>query len=292
MGYLKIITAILIWSSLGIFVRKAGLSTLNTVFYPAVVALLLQFLILSSTGQIRGALKNAGSINNLLILSLVPFFFLANTLLFFFAFKHTTIANSVLTHYTAPIFVAMLAPVFLKEKIFRTTWVAIMLSSLGLWVMLGRPDFTQMLAVNDINTRGIIAGAFSGVAYAFIILTIRGISSKFSALYIVFVQNLIVVLALFPFVLGLENISQALPYLITMGILHSTVAPILYVDGLKSVKANEAAVLGYFEPVGAIILAFIFLKETPEPIALLGGGLIIFSGIMILRRKKISDPDQ
>lgn len=289
MGYLKIITAILIWSSLGIFVRRAGLSTLSTVFYPALAALVLQFLILSATGQIKGSLKNAGSIKNLLILSLVPFFFIANTLLFFFAFKHTTIANSVLTHYTAPIVVAMLAPLFLKEKILRITWIAIMLSSLGLWVMLGRPDFTQMFSFNDANTRGIIAGVLSGIAYAFIILTIRGIASRFSALFIVFVQNLVVVLVLFPFILGTENIYQALPYMITMGFLHSTVAPILYVDGLKTVKANEAAVLGYFEPVGAIILAFIFLQEVPEPMALFGGGLIIISGIMILRLRKVSE---
>ncbi|MDO8281483.1 MAG: EamA family transporter [Thermodesulfovibrionia bacterium] len=289
MGYFKIIAAILIWSSLGVFVRKAGLPTLSTVFYPAVIALVIQFLILSAKGQIKGSLKNAGSINNLLILSLIPFLFLANTLLFFFAFKHTTIANSVLTHYTAPIFVAMLAPLFLKEKIFKTTWIAIMLSSLGLWVMLGRPDFTEMLSVNNGNTRGIIAGAFSGVAYAFIILTVKGISSRFSSLFIVFVQNLVAVFVLMPFIAGTEITYQALPYLITMGLLHSTIAPILYVDGIRTVKANEAAILGYFEPVGAIILAFIFLQEAPEAMALLGGGLIILSGIMILRRKKISE---
>lgn len=289
MGYLKIIAAILIWSSLGVFVRKAGLPTLSTVFYPAVIALVLQFLILSAKGQIKGSLKNAGSINGLLILFLIPFLFLANTLLFFFAFKHTTIANSVLTHYTAPIFVAMLAPLFLKEKIFKTTWIAILLSSLGLWVMLGRPDFTEMLSVNNGNTRGIIAGAFSGVAYAFIILTVKGIASRFSSLFIVFVQNIVAALVLLPFVAGTEITFQALPYLMTMGLLHSTIAPILYVDGIRTVKANEAAILGYFEPVGAIILAFIFLQETPELIALLGGGLIILSGIMILRRKKVSE---
>lgn len=289
MGYLKIIAAILIWSSLGIFVRNAGLPTLNTVFYPAVIALVLQFLMLAAKGQIKGSLKNAGSVNHLLILSFIPFLFLANTLLFFFAFKHTTIANSVLTHYTAPIFVAMLAPVFLKEKIFRTTWIAIMLSSMGLWVMLGRPDFTEMLSVNNGNTRGIIAGAFSGVAYAFIILTVKGIASRFSSLFIVFVQNLVAVFALLPFIAGSEMTFQALPYLITMGFLHSTIAPILYVDGIRRVKANEAAILGYFEPVGAIILAFIFLQEVPEPVALLRGGLIILSGIMILRQKKVND---
>jgi len=88
MGYLKIITAILIWSSLGIFVRKAGLPILITVFYPALIAGVLQFFILSSAGHLKDSLKNAGGTKNIMLLSLVPFFFLANTFLFFYAFKH------------------------------------------------------------------------------------------------------------------------------------------------------------------------------------------------------------
>lgn len=285
MGYLKIITAILIWSSLGIFIRKAGLPILITVFYPALIAGALQFFILSATGRFKTSLKDGNTVNSLLLLSLIPFFFLANIFLFFFAFKETTIANAVLTHYTAPIFVALLAPVFLKEKILRTSWAAIVLSSFGLWFMLKMPNFAELLSANDGDTKGIIAGAFSGLAYAFIILTVRGIASRFSALFIIFVQNVIVALVLLPFIVGTEITYQALPYLITMGFIHSTIAPLLYVDGIKTVKANEAAVLGYFEPVGAIILALIFLHEVPEAIALLGGGLIIFSGVIILRAK-------
>ena len=77
----------------------------------------------------------------------------------------------------------------------------------------------------------------------------------------------------------------SLPYLVTMGVVHSTIAPLLYVQGLKSVKANEAAILGYFEPVGAIILALVVLHEIPGAIALLGGALILVSGYMILRAR-------
>jgi drug/metabolite transporter (DMT)-like permease len=70
-----------------------------------------------------------------------------------------------------------------------------------------------------------------------------------------------------------------------MGVLHSTLAPLLYVQGFRSVKANEAAILGYFEPVGAIILALIVLHEVPGLTALLGGVLILFSGYMILKAR-------
>jgi drug/metabolite transporter (DMT)-like permease len=66
---------------------------------------------------------------------------------------------------------------------------------------------------------------------------------------------------------------------------HSTIAPLLYIQGFRSVKANEAAILGYFEPVGAIILALVVFHEIPGIAALFGGGLILFSGYMILKAR-------
>ena len=70
-----------------------------------------------------------------------------------------------------------------------------------------------------------------------------------------------------------------------MGLIHSTLAPLLHVQGFKDVKANQAAILGYFEPVGAIIMALIFLNEIPGARALLGGALILYSGFIIIRKK-------
>jgi drug/metabolite transporter (DMT)-like permease len=286
MGYVKIITAILIWSSLGVFVRKSGLPDTAIIFYQSAVAGLLQLFILSLTGQFRNTARSYNGINSALLLVLLPFCFLANMLLFYFAFSHTTIANAVFTHYTAPIFVALLAPVLLKEKIFKKTWLAIILSSFGLWLILEAPaSVSQWLSMDRYERNGIMAGVLSGLAYALIILVVRGIASKYTTLFIVFFQNAIVALLLLPFVLTVPLTMHSLPYVITMGIVHSTVAPFLYVQGFKTVKANEAAILGYMEPVGAIILAQFFLSEVPGDMALTGGIMIVLSGIMIIKLK-------
>lgn len=285
MGYISIIIAILIWSSLGVFVRKTGLPTVSLIFYPAVVAGLFQLILLSFTGQIKNAVKENNSINNLLLLILVPVFFLANTFFFFYAFKHTTIAKAVLTHYTAPIFVAFMAPFFLKEKNLRTTWLAILLSSIGLWFIISTSASGEEISFSNSESRGIIAGVLSGFSYAFLILIIRSIASKFSSLFIIFIQNVLVAVFLLPFIFNSGLGMQHLPYIVTLGVVHSTIAPFLYVRGFKKVKANEAAILGYFEPVGAIILALIFLHEVPGMQALLGGILILYSGFMVIRAR-------
>lgn len=285
MGPLKIVIAILIWSSLGIFIRNIDLPNQSIIFYTAAIAGLFQFGLLTTTGRLKKEeFRNAG-INNKILLFLSPLCFVANTMLFYFAMRNTTIANAVLTHYTAPVFVAMLAPVLLKEKIEKTTWLAIVLSSAGLWFIMSSGNSGAGILLGGHRNLGIIAGAMSGLAYAFLIIIVRKIADAFSSLFIIFVQNMIVVAVLMPFIINIPVPTETIPNLILLGLFHSTIAPILYVQGFRTVKASEAAVLGYFEPVGAILLAFLFLKEAPQIQALLGGALILYSGRMIIKKR-------
>ncbi len=285
MGHIKIITAILIWSSLGIFVRRIGLPNVAIVFYSAAIAGLLQLALLALTGGVKKELDVSGRANKILLFIGIPAGSLANVLLFYFAFAHTTIANAVLSHYTAPVFVAIMAPLFLKERNHKTIWTAIMLSTVGMWLILWIPSSGRVIPMSGSERNGIIAGASSGFAYALIILMLRALASRYSPLFIIFIQNSVMSIILLPFILIINFPLKSLPYLIMMGVVHSTIAPILYVQGFKSVKANEAAILGYFEPVAAIILAFIVLNEVPGITALFGGALVLFSGYLILKAR-------
>jgi drug/metabolite transporter (DMT)-like permease len=79
---------------------------------------------------------------------------------------------------------------------------------------------------------------------------------------------------------------DALWSFVLMGVVHSTVAPIVYFKGLSLVEANRTAILGYLEPVGAVVFGMIFLNEYPKAVSLIGGGLIIFSGYITLIQKR------
>ncbi|MBI4688052.1 MAG: EamA family transporter [Nitrospirae bacterium] len=272
-GHLKIALAIVIWSSLGVFVRNVEMPTAGVVFYPSFFAMLFQGGILYKRKEISFSSFKPPA----------PVFYLLgpcallNTFLYFYAFTHTTIANAVLTHYTAPIFVALMAPLLLREKSTKAIWLAILISSTGLWLMLGGLSFGS----KDFN--GILAGTVSGLTYAVIVIILRGISNTHRPLFVVFIQNAVISLILLPLVVNMHVSLQSLMYLLAMGAIHSTLAPLLYVLGFKTVKANEAAVLGYLEPVGAIILALIFFNEIPTSKALLGGAMILLSGFLILK---------
>ena len=271
MGSLYILIAIFLWSSLGIVVRLSGVAIHILIFYSLIVSIVVQGILLSQ----KTYRKEIPEIKMLRYPLILGFFSLLNTFTYYYAFKHTTIANAVLTHYTAPLIVAFLAPLFLREIITKRITIVIIIASIGLWIMLNGFSFEEG------QMAGIMAGLFSGLAYAIIVIFLRMYSQKFNPLILAFFSNASIAVILAPFIREIP--LHALWSYLFMGIVHSTIAPILYFKGLQLVTANKAAVLGYLEPVCAIIFSMLFLAEVPGINSILGGMLIIFSGYLTLR---------
>ena len=153
--------------------------------------------------------------------------------------------------------------------------MVLVLSSAGLWIMLGG------FSLRGAHTAGIVAGLISGLAYAAVVIFLRIYSQDFSPLVLCFFTNIFIAVILAPFIR--EFPLAAIRSYLFMGIVHSTIAPILYFKGLQSVTANRAAVLGYLEPVCAIIFSMLLLNEIPRAQSVIGGILIIFSGYLTVR---------
>ncbi len=284
MSSLFIVAAILIWSSLGLIVRLAGVEVHVLLFYSTCFSLVIQGFMFTRS-KYRKAFPPPGKLPFIFLLSAC---LLLNTFTFLYAYSKTSIANAVLTHYIAPVIVAFLAVLFLGEKITRKVIVSIILASAGLWIMLGGATITE--CVRSVFAEGfhltpdlvgISSGLFSGLAYALLVILVRVFSQRFNPYVLVFIQNLFMAMILLPFVRDVP--LEKMWIFALMGVFHSTAAPFLYYKGLSSVQANRAAVLGYLEPVGAIIFSMIFLKEFPPLNAYIGGGLILLSGYLTIR---------
>lgn len=268
-----ILAAIFLWSSLGIVVRFSGTEIHHLIFYSLLVALSIQGIILTRR-EYRQALPSVRQLKYAFIIGSV---LLLNSLTFFYAYQNTTIANAILTHYTAPIIVAVLAPFILREKITMRVVSEILLGSVGLFVML------DGFSLNQGQTLGVISGLFSGFAYAIIIILVRRYSQQFHPLVLSFLTNITMAVLLLPFIRTFPT-GSAWSFLV-MGILHSTLAPLLYYLGLQYVSAHKAAVLGYLEPVCAIGLGILFLQEVPGTRTLAGGALILVSGYLTIKSR-------
>ncbi|MDI6800908.1 MAG: EamA family transporter [Thermodesulfovibrionales bacterium] len=278
---LYILTAIFLWSSLGIIIRLSGMPVHLLMFFSSVVSFsIIGLMFLKS--EFRKELHGGKGVVHLASLGLIS---LVNTFSFFYAYKNTSIANAVLTHYTAPVIVAFIAPIFLKERLTFRVLLAVAVASAGLWIMLGisAQEFFGLLTAGDKNTAGIFAGLFSGFAYAVLIVAIRILSQNFNPIVMAFFQNLFIAAVLSPFIKLPDNFHSALWAFGIMGIVHSTIAPILYFKGMRYVTANKTAIIGYLEPVCAILLGFVLLGEAIDYKTAIGGGMILVSGYLTIR---------
>src|SRR3989337_4518172 len=190
MGSVYILSAILLWSSLGVVVRLSGVEIHILMFYSLVASLIVQGIILSR----KTYRKEIPQFRMLKYPVILGFFSFLNTFTYFYAFKNTTIANAVLTHYTAPVIVAFLAPLFLREIITKRITIVIIIASIGLWIMLEGFSFEEG------QMAGIMAGLFSGLAYAIIVIFLRMYSQKFNPLILAFFSNASIAVILAPFI--------------------------------------------------------------------------------------------
>jgi len=212
---------------------------------------------------------------------LLAVFLLLNLYFYFLSLRHTTIANAVFSHYTAPVFVALLAPIILHEKFDRWTGIALPLSLAGLFLMLS-PHL--QLQLDRQATRGIVFGIISGLAYAMTLIIAKGLTRGLPPLSIAFWQGIFIVVMLLPIV---ARLPLAVPFsnwmiLVVLGLIHCSLAPLMYVSGLTAVRAQHVAIIGYLEPVSTVMMGMVLLRDIPSPLTAVGGMLIFTAGFLVI----------
>ncbi len=279
-NYLKIIASMLIWSTWGPMIRWLALPPVVVLFYTSLTA---SFTVPAYLGM-KGDLSLSGVGKIWWLFALLALSSITNNITYFYALGHTTVSNAVFTHYTAPLFVALFAPIVIAERLQKVTLISLPIATAGMIMIVLA---SGGLETDSVHTPGIIAGTVSGLAYAFIIIFSRKLSQMLMHQKAVVVLLWITTVVLAPVVLFTDhhlNMRQAVLLLIT-GIFHSTLAPLLYYNALRKVIAQHAAILGYMEPLAAIPMAYLFLSEAPTLVALGGGLLILLSGYLVIHAR-------
>ena len=281
-GYLYVATAAIIWGSNGVIVNLVPYDGQTVAFFRVLFAslTLLPVVLLTRKPEVISVARSWASWK--VMLSLGSLLALGWTLLFQ-SMKLIAIADAVFLNYTAPIFATLLVPLFLKEKLEKSTLLALAISVAGILLI----SFQQGLHIGgDQNQLGIILGLLAGLAYAgFIILSKRALSS-FSSQVVAFYSCAVASIVLFPFVIGTDfspNVTQ-LVLLLVLGGVNTGFAVTLYLKGLGMIKAQKAVVLTYLEPASAVVFGFLFLAQSPTPLMLAGGFLILIAGYIVASR--------
>jgi drug/metabolite transporter (DMT)-like permease len=200
--------------------------------------------------------------------------------LFFETLKRSSVAVAILTVYTAPVFLAVLAPLLLPERRSRVGLAALALSAPGLvLIALEGEEGTPADAV------AIGTGLGAAVTYALLIIGAKIVVPHVSPFGIAFWQYVVVTVVLLPFLAGAGRALPTAgewPYVLVLGALLTAVAGVLYIRLLRVVTAQAAGLLAYLEPVSASFLAWAILGQPLGWQVALGGAVVLAAGALVV----------
>ena len=206
-----------------------------------------------------------------------------NVMLLFVAYGKTSVAVAVTTHYLAPILVAAFAPLALRERAHRATWLAVAGGFVGLALLL-RP-WSSSLRARD--AFGAAAGAASAFFYASNVLVNRRLVLRFTATELMAFHGVVATPLLFA--LAPLHAFSALDWRATLVLIGGGIGPgalggILFIKALERIRAARAATLTLLEPLVAVGIAVFALSERLAPISWLGAAMVIVCAGLAMRR--------
>jgi len=281
-GYVFIFIAVLLWAvSSGVLVK---LTTIPSIPFFCLGAFWGTLFILS-TLIIKKELLSLQhySKRQHILMTLIGATLGIGNLLFFIALKNGLIANAVLSHSLYPILIVLfLAPFFLNEKLSFSLITLALLSFLGL-IILMIPTFHKSFDVALFY--GFLSAIFVGISSTIEKKLAQEIKNP---LIPVLYKNAVPFCLLLP--LSLQTLHKGISlsnWAITAlwGILILGVSFVFYFKSLQKIPVSHASIIGYLEPVGAILLAFLFFKQVLDIYVILGGLLIVLSGIILVKVK-------
>lgn len=267
------IGSMVIFGTLGLFVRNISVASGELALYRAVMAAVMIGIFLLATGQ-RIPFSAIKKQLPLLLISGCAMGF--NWILLFEAYKYTTVSVATLSYYFAPVLVTLVCPILFREKMGARQWVCFLMSTAGLVLITGLGDLTA----GSNHLLGIGFGLGAACLYASVIL-LNKLIKDVEGLHRTFLQFLAAIAVLLPYVLlsgGFTLNTLNAPgwvSLLTVGLVHTGVAYCLYFSSLKELPGQKAAILSYVDPLVAVLLSVTVLGEPMTPLQLVGGGMIL-----------------
>lgn len=281
-GLAEIHLAVLFFGFAGLFGKFITLPSLVIVFGRVVFASAFLLIVLLIQKQKISLNNNKDYVYFAILGVILAFHWVA----FFLAIQLSTVAIGLLTFSTFPVFVTFIEPIFFKDKIKIKNIIIALITFFG--VALVVPKFT----LSNTMTQGAIWGVVAGFTFAILSVLNKKYVSEYKSLVISFYQCTVAIFVLLPFVLFIKPVFVMKDILLLgiLGIVFTGISHTLFINGLRTVKAQTASIIASLEPVYGIIATVILLKEFPSLKEVMGGVIILaMAAYSTFKTKNISE---
>ena len=270
----SLILAMVIFGTIGIFRKYIPLPSGIVACARGIlgVAFLLVFIKIKKIKMDREAIKK-----HLWILLVSGGFIGLNWGLLFESYRYTSVAVATLCYYMAPIFVMIVSPFLLKEKLTVKKVLCVIVALIGMVFVSGVLDG----GISDVSEmKGILFGLGAAALYATVIMMnqkLREVPTYDKTI----MQLGAAAVVLIPYILFVEDLSAVVLtplivfMLIIVGVVHTGIAYALYFGSMNGLKAQTVALFSYIDPIVAIILSAMFLKEPMTIYSAIGAVLVL-----------------
>lgn len=269
--YLQYIIALLIFGSNGIVASHIPLNSYEIVLMRTAIGIVMLWSIFavtkqkSTVGQYR---------KEFVFLALSGVMMGLNWLFLYESYRTIGVGLGTLACYCAPVLVMILSPVLFREKLTWPKLLGFAVAVVGMVLCNGR------IAAAGHSAWGLFCGAMSAVAMATLIILnkkaahITGLENTAWEMTFAFFTVAIFV--------GLKqgygfvaDIGGAWPWVLMLGVINTGLGCYLYFSAINRLPVQSVSVLGYLEPLSAVVFSMIFLQEIMTPAQIVGAVCIL-----------------
>lgn len=269
-AYFKYIFALLLFGSNGVAASQISLSSYEIVLLRTLIGSLLLIVLFKA---VKGRLNALNNKRQLVYAAVSGIAMGASWMFLYEAYQQIGVSLASLAYYCGPVVVMALSPLLFHEKL---TWPRIT----GFLTVLCGIILVNIQAFQEGKAGwGLFCGGMSAVMYALMVIFNKK-ADRITGLENSMLQLTVSFLAVAAFVIAKQGITiqvapgDWIPVLI-LGLLNTGIGCYFYFSSIDRLPVQTVAVCGYLEPVSAVVFSVLFLRESLQPVQILGAVLIL-----------------
>ena len=280
--YLLIILAVIFWGSSFIATKVALKELAPETIISLRLIIATVFLFITAIVYKKDFTINLKSHGVIFILALIAVFHLMIQVT---GLKYTTASNTGWIIGTAPIFMAILAAFFFREKIGLLKISGIIIAMFGLLLLIGKGNIINVDLIENKGDLLVLASAFTWGVYS---MVNKKISLSYSPLMTIFYLFVMMVMIIIPFNLNGASVNSVVHLsldgwisILFLGLFCSGIAYVIWAYSLRDLESAKVGVFLYFEPLVTVLAAWVLLSESITFLLILSGAIITLGVVLV-----------